>query len=133
MTSFLYFEDDALSREVVRIALEVVMRHENVWIFEDSSVFADKLNSLPQAPDVILLDIHMTPFDGFEMLSLLRQDSRYANSRIIALTASVMSEEVAMLKASGFDGGIGKPIDAEIFPGLIERIVAGETIWHISS
>jgi hypothetical protein len=42
-----------------------------------------------------------------------------------------MNEEVEMLQDAGFDGGIAKPIDQQVFPQLIERIMAGEDIWSI--
>jgi CheY-like chemotaxis protein len=130
--SFLYLEDDPLGREVIRIALQDVMKYKKVWIFEDSENFMDRAKALECIPDVIMLDIHMRPLNGFQVLELLRKDGSFSNSRIIALTASVMNEEVEMLKTSGFDSGIAKPIDPFIFPGLIERIINGETIWHIS-
>jgi CheY-like chemotaxis protein len=131
--SFLYVEDDPISRDVIRIALKMVMGYDQLCIFEDSENFLERVGSLPGIPDIFLLDIHIKPFNGFEMLKMLRQNGTYADSRIIALTASVMNEEVAMLMESGFDGGLGKPIDPDIFPSLINRIVNGETVWHITS
>jgi CheY-like chemotaxis protein len=131
--SFLYVEDDPISRDVIRIAFQKVMGYDQVSNFENSENFLDRAGSLPAVPDVILLDIHMKPIGGFEMLKLLRQNGKYTGSRIIALTASVTNEEVAMLMESSFDGGIGKPIDPDIFPSLIHRIIDGEKVWHITS
>jgi CheY-like chemotaxis protein len=125
-TSFLYVEDDPLSREVIRIALKDVMKYDAVWIFESSE------NFLERVPDIILLDIHMRPLNGFEMLKLLRENSAFSQSRIIALTASMMNEEVEMLRKGGFDGAIGKPLDPYIFPDLIRQIADGEEIWYIA-
>jgi CheY-like chemotaxis protein len=132
-TTFLYVEDDPLSREVIRIALEDIMGYEKVWIFENSENFLARAQTLECVPDVILLDIHMAPINGFEMLDLLRSHDTFARSRVIALTASVMNEEVALLKDSGFDGAIGKPIDADVFPDLIRQVIGGEKIWYIAS
>ncbi|MBN1310076.1 MAG: response regulator, partial [Anaerolineae bacterium] len=101
-TSFLYIEDDLLSREVIRIALEDIMKYEKVWIFETSDNFLERIKGLENVPDIILLDIHMRPLDGFAMLKMLRKNDAFSASRVIALTASVMHEEVAMLKQSGF-------------------------------
>jgi CheY-like chemotaxis protein len=81
---------------------------------------------------LILLDIHLQPYSGFEILNMLRLDPNWRTMRVIALTASVMNEEVEKLKHCGFDGAIAKPLDARIFPGLLARIVAGQSIWHIS-
>jgi len=132
-TSFLYVEDDPLSREVICIALKDEMHYENVWVFEDSESFMERVKALEAAPDVILLDIHVQPLDGLEMLKLLRETDMFEHSRFVAITASVMNEEVAMLKESGFDSGIGKPIDPDVFPDLIRRIIDGEKVWYISS
>lgn len=131
-TSFLYVEDDPLSREVIEIALKTIMKYDEVWIFESSENFIERVKALKVVPDIILLDIHMKPLDGFEMLKLLRENSAYNQSRIIALTASVMNEEVELLRKSGFDGAIGKPIDPYVFPNLIRQIADGEAIWYIA-
>ena len=68
-----------------------------------------RIEALPSVPDVIFLDIHMKPHDGFEMLTRLRQHPIFAASTIIAVTASVMNEEVDRLREAGFNGAIGKP------------------------
>jgi CheY-like chemotaxis protein len=130
--SFLYVEDDPLSREVMRIGLKNVMGYDKVWVFEDTTDFEARLSALGIVPDVFLLDIHMRPLNGFDVLKLLRESKVYSQSRIVALTASVMSEEVQMLKDSGFDGGIAKPIDPATLPDLIHQILAGEKVWYIS-
>jgi CheY-like chemotaxis protein len=74
----------------------------------------------------------MKPYDGLELLSMLRGDPQFDKSKVIALTASVTNEEVSMLKQSGFDGAIAKPLNIEAFPGLISQIVQGESVWYIT-
>jgi CheY-like chemotaxis protein len=129
---FLYVEDDVLSREALELILKRVMHVKVVHLFEDSSDFMARVRALPAQPNVILLDIHMSPHNGFEMLSMLRQDPQYQHAHIVALTASVMNEEVELLKQSGFDGVIAKPINVMDFPALIQRVAHGESIWHIA-
>lgn len=128
---YLYVEDDPLSREALTMILKRVMKIEHLTVFDDSSNFMQRIDALAQLPDVILLDIHMYPLTGFEVLKLLRQDARFNGARIIALTASVMNEEVELLRTSGFDGVIGKPINISTFPLLIERVIRGDSIWHV--
>lgn len=127
----LYFEDDALSREVMHACLTRGMGYHNVVIFEDSADFEAKLAQMPTVPRVIFLDIHMEPLDGFGMLRVIRQNDAYQATRVVALTASVMNEEVRLLKEAGFDGVIAKPLDYEFFPAIMRRILAGEPVWHI--
>jgi two-component system sensor histidine kinase TorS len=50
---------------------------------------------------------------------------------IVALTASVMNEEVEQLKDAGFNGVIPKPIDMDGFPDLIEAILDGKDVWRV--
>src|SRR5689334_12652269 len=129
----LYVEDDSLSRKVMQMLLRGAMKLEHVTIFEDSSNFIEKALALDPKPDVIFLDIHMNPIDGFEMLKLLRASEKFQSSYIVAMTASVMNEEVAKLQSVGFDGCIAKPIDKNRFPTLLENILKGETVWSIFS
>ena len=129
--SFLYVEDDPNSRQVMELLLTKVMSVGSLTIFADSKDFLSRLQSLVPVPDVILLDIHVMPYDGFEMLAMVRQVDSLRDSKVIALTASVMNEEVSEMREKGFDGTISKPLRMSEFPTLIERIVAGQSVWHI--
>ncbi len=133
LPTVLYVEDDAQSRKLMSLLLKVRMRLPDVTIFEDSTDFLARVESLAPKPDLILLDIHMKPHDGFEMLHMLRSLSWAKDLPIIALTASVMSEEIDQLQEAGFDGCLGKPIDMDVFPELFDRIHAGENIWRVLS
>jgi CheY-like chemotaxis protein len=130
--AYLYVEDDPLSREVMQMLMENAMDVRRLTIFDDSVDFIGRMQSLPRIPDVILLDIHVKPYDGFEMLEQLQADPAYQNSKVIALTASVMNEEVEKLRTSGFDGAIAKPLSIQTFPDMIARVLAGEAVWHVA-
>ena len=129
--SFLYVDDDQNSCQVMELIMEKVMGVKNLVIFGDSTDFLARAKALKPRPSIILLDIHMAPYSGFEMLSMIRADIELQSITVIALTGSVMSEEVAELRNKGFDGAISKPLSVAVFPKLIERIIAGETVWHI--
>jgi len=129
--SFLYVEDDPPSRGLMSVLLRRVMGCQNVTILEDSSDFLARLAGLPVIPDIILLDIHIAPVNGIELLKMIRGRSEYDSVRVIALTASVTASEVMDLKKCGFDGLIGKPVRPSAFPQLIERIMAGKSVWMV--
>src|SRR5258708_4288693 len=120
--AYLYVEDDKLSQEVMQLIMENAMDVSTLTMLEDSTSFMERLREMPRKPDIILLDIHIKPLNGFELLQLLRSDPNYRDTKIIALTASVMSEEVERLQESGFNGAIGKPLSVHSFPALIRRI-----------
>lgn len=124
-------EDDPSNRLVMKLLVEKMLQVGYYAIFEDSADFLARVRTLPVRPDIVLLDIHVSPFDGFEMLRMIREDADYFDTKVVALTASVMNEEVERLRQSGFDGAIGKPISLSAFPVVIERILNGESIWQV--
>ncbi len=128
---FLYIEDDPLSREIMDMILQS-LGYTRIAMFDSSQDFMTRIEALPSLPDVIFLDIHMKPHNGFEMLEALRKHATLASRTIIAVTASVMNEEVDRLRASGFNGAIGKPLDFENFATLIKQVLLGEAVWHIT-
>jgi CheY-like chemotaxis protein len=128
---FLYVEDDPLSVEVMEMVLRNGVGTEKITLFRDSVDFMNRVRSLPSKPDIILLDIHVQPISGLEMLSMLMNDPNYVEIPIVALTASVMNDEVQQLRQAGFDSGISKPVSVRTFPALIQRIANGEKVWHI--
>jgi two-component system cell cycle response regulator DivK len=127
----LYVEDDPGSRKVMAVLVNTLVEPVRLIMIEDSTDFLDRLEAFSQEPDVLLLDIHVTPHDGFSMLKMLRSSERFADKMVIALTASVMNEEINRLKEAGFDGVLGKPLNFHTFPETLQRILAGERIWSI--
>jgi CheY-like chemotaxis protein len=129
---FLYLEDDLASREIMQVLLKEVMGFTNVTVFENSANFIERVTSLPTIPDVILLDIHVKPYNGHEIFHMIRQTEKLARTIPIAVTASVMSNEVERLRETGFRHLIGKPINPLIFPDKLTEILSGKEVWDVS-
>jgi two-component system, cell cycle response regulator len=129
----LYVEDDPSSRKLMSMLLRGRMKLPYVTILEDSTDFLAHVEALDPKPDVVFLDIHVKPYDGFEMLEMLRRFEWAATTPIIALTASVMNEEIQKLGTAGFNGCIAKPIDLDSFPETLECILNGEVLWRIAN
>ena len=127
-----YVEDDENSIFVMKMVVQRVMKLPTLYILQSRADFVQQVKGLGIVPDVFLLDIQMKPYDGVELLSMLRSDPQFKFSKVIALTASVTNEEVSLLKTGGFDGAIAKPLNIEIFPDLIARIINGEQVWYIA-
>ncbi len=128
---YLYVEDDPFSREIMRTLMLDVIGVGSLVIFDSSEDFMAHLRALDTAPDIILLDVHIEPHDGFEVLKMLRADPDFRDRMIIAVTASVMPGEIRRLQAGGFNGALAKPLDMFTFGDLISRIEAGEEIWQL--
>ncbi|MCL7451697.1 MAG: response regulator [Anaerolineae bacterium] len=85
---------------------------------------------LPQV-DLILLDIHLPEEDGYKVLARLREDGRFRDTRVVAVTADVSDVNLSRAKAVGFDGFLAKPINVDLFPDQIRRILSGELVWDL--
>ena len=66
------------------------------------------------------------------MLAMLKKEAAYRNIPIVALTASVMNEEVQQLQTVGFSAVFSKPIDIDTFPDNLARILQGESILYVA-
>jgi len=84
--------------------------------------------TLPRV-DLILLDIQLPGGDGFSVLRSIRENPRFRETRVVAVTANARPREEARARAAGFDGFIGKPLNFHRFPEQIQALLAGEEVW----
>jgi two-component system cell cycle response regulator DivK len=89
--------------------------------------FAD---TMPRV-DLVLMVQHLPYQDGYEALAKLRGDERFANTRVVAVTADANPATMEKTKKAGFDGFLGKPIDPDKFPEQIINILQGNNIWDL--
>jgi two-component system cell cycle response regulator DivK len=89
--------------------------------------FAD---TMPQV-DLVLMDLHLPYQDGYEALAKLRGDSRFVETRVVAVTADANPTTMEKVRKAGFDGFLGKPIDPDKFPDQIIQILQGENVWDL--
>ena len=81
--------------------------------------------------DLILLDIHLPEEDGYEVLERFRKDERFSKTLIVAVTADVSQMNLNRAKLAGFDGFLAKPINVDLFPDQIRRVLQGESVWDL--
>ena len=70
--------------------------------------------------DVVLLDIQLPKKDGLQVCRSLR--ARGLRIPIVALSASVLPEEIARTKAAGFDVFLSKPISPRELREAVRRL-----------
>ncbi len=90
--------------------------------------YADTLPRL----DLILMDIRLPYEDGYGALRKIRTAPTLRETLVVAVTAEASSEQIQKARSAGFDGFLGKPLDADRFPEQIRRILAGEPVWELS-
>jgi CheY-like chemotaxis protein len=74
-----------------------------------------------QAPDLILMDIHLPGMDGLSVVRQMKGDARTSRIPILALTAHAMRGDKDRFLEAGCDGYISKPIDVKTFIAAIEQ------------
>ncbi|MBP6297885.1 MAG: response regulator [Anaerolineae bacterium] len=84
--------------------------------------------AIPAYYDVAFVDLEMPTLDGYSVYRLLRADLRFANTPIVAYTVHL--SELHATHSFGFDGFIGKPLDARKFPDQLARILRHEAVWE---
>ena len=107
MKTILIADDKDSSRELIRALLE-----RSGYRVQEA---ADGTQALQQArsiaPDLILLDLQMPRLDGFGVLRELRQDARFHNIPVVALTAYAMHGDREKALEAGFTSYITKPVN----------------------
>ncbi len=88
--------------------------------------YADTLPRL----DLILMDIRLPYEDGYGAQKKIRAADQFKSVPIVAVTAEASPDQMKKAKEAGFDGFLGKPLDADRFPEQIRRIMSGEQVWE---
>ena len=81
---------------------------------------ASQLNSIKNI-DIVFLDLEMPVIDGYEAVKLIKAHPNFTSAKLIAYSAHVSELHNAL--SMGFDGFLGKPLNAEAFPNQLERIL----------
>jgi two-component system cell cycle response regulator DivK len=83
--------------------------------------------------DLILMDLGLPHEDGYEALQQIRSDDELRDTLVVVVTAQSSTAEMKKARQAGFDGFISKPLDADIFPEQIRRILQGESVWEMGA
>jgi signal transduction histidine kinase len=116
----LHIEDNPVNRLLVRKLLTAV-GHE--VIDAESGLEGIRLAE-SEKPDLVLVDINVPDLDGYDVTLRLRGMPSMQGKPIVAITAEG-DRETSL--AVGADGLIQKPIDAQRFPEIVAKYLAGHS------
>ena len=74
-------------------------------------------------PDLVLMDIQLPGISGITAFRQIRDDATTATIPILAVTASVMTQDRKTIMAAGFDGYQSKPLNVKAFIEAVRQIL----------
>jgi PAS domain S-box-containing protein len=113
----LYIEDNPVN---VMLVEELVRGLSGLDIASETTGTAGVERAAVLLPDLVLVDMQLPDFDGFEVLRRLRLQPQTALIPCVALSANAMPEDIERALAAGFADYWTKPIDFKVFLGALE-------------
>jgi CheY-like chemotaxis protein/anti-sigma regulatory factor (Ser/Thr protein kinase) len=107
-THILVVDDNEDAAEMLSMLLELAGHHART-VNDGMSALAAARASVPEA---IILDIGMPGMNGYDVARKLREDERFSNTALIALTGWGSNEDKRKAIDAGFDYHLTKPVDA---------------------
>lgn len=116
----LIVDDDPMSRELLTDALAPLDFH--VIAVADGLEGLRILEELN--PSVMLVDIQMPQMDGFEFLTRVRENPKFAAVPMIAVTAYAMVNDGSRILKHGFDQYLSKPVPIKTLRQTVTRLLS---------
>jgi PAS domain S-box-containing protein len=124
----LLVEDNPVNRRVTTLILQKLGL--TIDTAEDGLVGLEKMQQSEY--DIILMDLHMPRLDGFRTCEAIRAGNAGSNKKmipVVALTATVLKEELDRCLACGFNSFILKPVHMEsLYKGLEKYMGKNENV-----
>ena len=117
----LYIEDNPVN---VLLVEELVRSIGGLEIASEATGAAGVARAKAMRPDLVLIDLQLPDFDGFEVLRRLRADPLTRAIPCVALSTNAMPEDIEHGLAAGFSDYWTKPIDFGAFIGALNRLLA---------
>ena len=119
----LIVDDDM--RNIFSLSSALSEKHIAIYEAENGREALKQLDTFPDI-DLVLMDIMMPEMDGYEAMRRIRQDSRFQDLPIIALTAKAMKGDREECLKAGASDYIPKPVDMDKLFSLLR-------VWMYSS
>jgi len=113
--TILVVDDIEENRKLVKASLKEF--DFKIVMAENGKVALDRLKNINI--DLILMDLRMPILNGYEAARIIKNDNKFKNIPLVALTASVMGKDLEKVGEFGFDAYLRKPV---IISDLIEKI-----------
>lgn len=121
-------EDEAFNRLIYRFILPA---HGAKVDFENGGQAVVSRLLQMGTVDLVILDLMLSMgASGFTIAEEIRSVPALRHIPIVAVSATDPNDGVLRAQETGLNGFIAKPIDDEMFPKQLSRILQGTAVWH---
>lgn len=129
MPKVLIIEDEEDNRDLV----QMILKREGYEVYEASTGVNGVELAQEVKPDLIISDIMMPGYDGYQVLNALRQDKRTMAIPFIFLTAKADKRELRLGMGMGADDYLTKPLNRkELLEAVSSRLAKRAIIQNYS-
>lgn len=119
MVKILIVEDNEVNLKLYSYLMKNIP--SEVFIAKDGEEALAK--AIANEPQIIILDIQIPKISGLDVAKQLRQNPKFKNTKIIAVTAYAMEGDKEKILQAGCDNYISKPLDTRAFTKLLQDLV----------
>ena len=105
--------------DVLELLQDMFQGIDGIKLITVNNGFTAGAKLVEERPDMVLLDFKMPELDGFEFCRFVREDPRFRDIVIVAVTGLKGEGDTAKMKESGVDDVIHKPFT---FESLLDKI-----------
>lgn len=120
----LYIEDNPVNALIIH---ELMSRRSDLALHVAVDGAAGVAQAKALKPDLVLLDMQLPDFDGYEVLRQLRAEPATAAIPCIALSANAMPEDIARALNAGVSDYWTKPLDFKAFMASLDTLFGKST------
>ena len=118
LPEILIIDDD--SRNIFALSLVLKSKGRSSTSAQSVEEGMEILNKNPQLR-IVLMDMMMPDMDGYEGMKLIRNNTRFKNLPLIAVTAQAMAGDKEKCLEAGATDYVSKPIDIDKLVAIIEK------------
>jgi two-component system, cell cycle response regulator DivK len=115
----LVVEDNEDNRQILR----VLLRKSGFEMIEAHDGEAALTIAAAKRPDLILMDVQLPGFDGYEAMRRLKDQPALRAIPIIVVTSYALSGDEEKARAAGCDAYIAKPYDTKRLLAMIHELL----------
>jgi CheY-like chemotaxis protein len=116
-------EDNDLDVKLVKRTLTKAPAHPQVRVATDGQSGVNLIfEQCEECPDLILLDINLPKYDGFEILSMIRKHERMRHVPVIMFSSSDRDEDILRSYEGGANGYMRKVEDYDEYVANLEAL-----------